>query len=118
MKSTYNIVIIATPLTNDQEFPIAFEGFPKTDFHGAGKYHRTVATFVEADLKPHYFGLEEDLDMILSCEPNKTIISSVGRLNSVNGIMKHSRVWKIFSNAPLNSQILNEMFSKVGFKCL
>ncbi|XP_078050178.1 prenylcysteine oxidase 1 isoform X3 [Augochlora pura] len=113
MKSTYDIVIIATPLTSDQQYPIIFEGFPNSDFYGAEKYHKTVATFVKADLKPHYFGSTEEIDIILSCNPNKTIVSSIGRLNSVEGILKNSRVWKIFSNAPLKSGVLNEMFSNI-----
>ncbi|XP_012348516.1 prenylcysteine oxidase [Apis florea] len=113
MKAIYDIVILAIPLTHDQEFPITFEGFPKNDFYSFEKYHETVATFVKADLKPHYFGLQEELDNILSCDPNKTIINSVGRLNSVDGIIKNSKIWKIFSNKPLKSKIINEMFSNV-----
>ncbi|XP_034183271.2 prenylcysteine oxidase 1 isoform X1 [Osmia lignaria lignaria] len=113
MKSVYDIIIIATPLIHDQEFPITFEGFPKNDFYSTGKYHETIATFIKADLKPYYFGLEEEIDNILSCNPNKTIISALGRLNSVEGTMKNSRVWKIFSNKPLKSEIMNEMFSNI-----
>nr|XP_003700702.1 PREDICTED: prenylcysteine oxidase-like isoform X1 [Megachile rotundata] len=113
MKSTYDIVIIATPLTHDQKFPITFEGFPNNDFYSTGQYHETIATFVKANLKPYYFGLQEELDAILSCDPNKTIISSVGRLNSVEGTLKNSKIWKIFSNQPLKTQIINEMFSNV-----
>ncbi|KZC10292.1 Prenylcysteine oxidase-like [Dufourea novaeangliae] len=113
MKSAYDIVIVATSLTSDQQLPIIFEGFPNNDFHGAEKYHKTVATFIEADLKPYYFGSVEEIDGILSCDPNKTIISSVGRLNSVEGTIKNSRIWKIFSNAPLKTGILNEMFSNI-----
>ncbi|XP_076278349.1 prenylcysteine oxidase 1 [Lasioglossum baleicum] len=113
MKSIYDIVIVATPLTSDQQYPITFEGFPNNNFHGAEKYHRTIATFVKADLKPYYFGSAEEIDTILSCEPNKTIVNSVGRLNSVEGPIKDSKVWKIFSNAPLKSGVLNEMFSNI-----
>ncbi|XP_053984035.1 prenylcysteine oxidase 1-like isoform X2 [Hylaeus anthracinus] len=114
MKSTYDIVIVATPLIRDQEFPIIFEGFPNNDLHSIGKYHKTRVTFVQADLKPNYFGLIEGIDAILSCEPNKTIVSSVGKLSSVDGLMKHSRVWKIFSNTPLKEGIINEMFSNIN----
>ncbi|XP_003484501.1 prenylcysteine oxidase isoform X1 [Bombus impatiens] len=113
MKATYDIVILAIPLIHNQEFPITFEGFPNNDFFSPAKYHETIATFVKADLKPHYFGLEAELDNILSCDPNRTIISSLGRLNSVEGSMKNSNVWKIFSNKPLKSNIINEMFSNV-----
>lgn len=114
MKSTYDIVIIATPLTHDQKFSIKFEGFPRNDFYTAGEYHKTIATFVKADLKPQYFGLEDEIDIILSCNPNKTIISSLGRLNSVEGPTKDDRrIWKIFTNDPLKREILDEMFSNI-----
>ncbi|KAK9297144.1 hypothetical protein QLX08_009024 [Tetragonisca angustula] len=116
MKEAYDIVILAIPLFNNQEFPIIFEGFPNNDFYNSAEYHETIATFVKADLKSHYFGLEEELDNILSCDPNKTIINSLGRLNSVEGSMKSSNIWKIFSNKPLKSNIINEMFSNVQEK--
>ncbi|XP_017792422.1 PREDICTED: prenylcysteine oxidase 1-like [Habropoda laboriosa] len=112
MKSTYNIVIVAVPLTSDQEFLITFEGFPNNDFYNMEKYHETVATFVQADLKPHYFGLEEELSSILSCNPNKTIVNSVGRLDSVEDVIE-DKVWKIFSNKPLKPTIIKDMFSNV-----
>lgn len=113
MKAMYDIVILATPLTHDQQYPITFEGFPENDFYKSEKYHKTIATFLEADLNPHYFGLQEELDAILSCDPNKTIVSSLGRLNSVEGSMKSSKVWKLFSNEPLKSAIINDMFTNV-----
>lgn len=113
MKTTYDIVILAIPLTHDQEFPIIFQGFPENDLYNLGKYHKTIATFVKADLKPHYFGLTEELDGILSCDPNKTIVNSLGRLNSVEDTLTNSNVWKIFSNEPLKPEIINEMFSNV-----
>ncbi|CAL7951839.1 unnamed protein product [Xylocopa violacea] len=112
MKAVYDIVILAIPLTHDQEFPIIFEGFPRNDFYNQGKYHETVATFVKANLKPYHFGLEEESN-ILSCDPNKTVISSLGRINSIEGTIGNSKIWKIFSNKHLNSAILNEMFSNI-----
>ncbi|XP_076162493.1 prenylcysteine oxidase 1-like [Ptiloglossa arizonensis] len=113
--SMYDIVIVATPLTYDHKFPIVFDGFlDNLNFYSPEKFHKTMVTFVKADLKPHYFGLLEEIDNILSCEPNKTLINSIGRLNTVEGIMKHSRIWKIFSNIPLKSEIINEMFSNIN----
>ncbi|XP_076754653.1 prenylcysteine oxidase 1 [Xylocopa sonorina] len=113
MKAVYDIVILAIPLTRDQEFPIIFEGFPNNDFYSQGKYHETIATFVKGNLKPLHFGLEDESDNVLSCDPNKTVISSLGRLNSVEGIMENSKIWKIFSNKRLNSTILSEIFSNI-----
>lgn len=113
MTAKYDIVIIAAPLTSDQEFPIEFSNFPE-DLEFPGGYQTTHVTFVEADIKPKYFSLQENLDTILSCNPTKTIISSVGRVVSVNGPDKDgSPVWKLFSRKPLETKLIHEMFSNV-----
>ncbi|KYM93830.1 Prenylcysteine oxidase [Cyphomyrmex costatus] len=113
MTSNYDIVIIAAPLTSDQEFQIEFAEFPD-NLVFPGKYQTTYATFIKADLKPKYFGLQEPLDGILSCNPNKTTISSVGKVGPVDGsIRKDPQVWKVFSRKPLESSLIHDMFSKV-----
>ncbi|KYN10721.1 PREDICTED: prenylcysteine oxidase-like [Trachymyrmex cornetzi] len=113
MTSNYDIVIIAAPLTSDQEFQIEFIGFPG-NLMFPGKYQTTYATFIKANLKPKYFGLQEPLDGILSCNPNKTTISSVGKVNSVDGsIRKDPQVWKVFSRKPLETSLVHDMFSKI-----
>lgn len=113
-KAAYDIVVLATPLTHDQKFSVKFEGFPSDDFVFNGSYHSTVATFVKADMNPKYFNLDEDIDAVLSCNPNKTIVSSIGRLHCVEGASKADRrIWKIFSNAPLSREIINKMFLNV-----
>lgn len=114
LKAAYNIVILATPLTQDQKHHIAFEGFPIDNNTFSGTYHTTIATFVKADINPKYFNLAENLDDILSCNPNKTIINSIGRLSCVQGPSEADRrTWKLFSNAPLKHEIINEIFTNV-----
>ncbi|XP_012271016.1 prenylcysteine oxidase [Orussus abietinus] len=114
MSNFYDIVIIATPLTYDQKYPISFEGFPE-QFKFKGDYQVTMATFVEGNTNPQHFGLEESLDGILSCNPNKTIINSISRLFPVQGSAENiSRVWKIFSKEVLKSHLLNDMFLQVN----
>ncbi|XP_012257805.2 prenylcysteine oxidase 1-like [Athalia rosae] len=115
MKNTYDVVIIATPLTEDQKNHISFEGFPKNAaLKFSGKYQTTVATFVEGDINPSYFGLEESLDAILSCNPNETKIHSVGKLFPVDGPTENnSRTWKIFSKERLLPSDISAMFSHV-----
>ncbi|XP_014479687.1 PREDICTED: prenylcysteine oxidase-like [Dinoponera quadriceps] len=109
----YDIVIIAAPLTSDQEFPIEFADFPK-DLEFPGSYQTTHATFVKADVKPKYFGLRQSLDFILSCNPNKTIISSLGKVDSVDGSDEvGSPIWKIFSRKPLETGLVHGIFSNV-----
>ncbi|XP_012233624.1 prenylcysteine oxidase-like [Linepithema humile] len=116
MTSNYDIVIIATPLTHDQAFPIEFVGFPD-DFIFQGNYQTTYATFVKGNLNPKYFGLKETIDAIFSCNPNKTIISSIGQQGLVNGLVKkNSPVWKIFSRKSIDTNLIDKMFSKVTEK--
>ncbi|KAG5347544.1 PCYXL protein, partial [Acromyrmex charruanus] len=113
MTSNYDIVIIAAPLTNDQEFQIEFIGFPG-NLVIPGKYQTTYATFIKANLKPKYFNLQEPLDGILSCNPNKTTISSVGKVNPVDdSIRKDPQVWKVFSRKSLETSLVHDMFSEV-----
>ncbi|XP_011154747.2 prenylcysteine oxidase 1 isoform X1 [Harpegnathos saltator] len=111
MTAKYDIVIIAAPLTSDQEFPIEFINFPKK-LEFPGHYQTTYATFLKADIKPKYFGLHESLDDIFSCDPNKTIISSIGKVGFANG----SSIWKIFSRESLEPDLIQKMFSNVDEK--
>lgn len=117
MTSNYDIVIIAAPLTSDQELQIEFVGFPNLTF--SGNYQTTYATFVKANLNPKYFGLQEALNSILCCNPNKTKISSVGEVNPVDGskemlmAKKNPSVWKIFSRKPMETSFIHDMFSNV-----
>lgn len=113
MTSTYDIVIIATPLTHDQEFAIKFVDFPD-NLVFPGNYQTTYATFINGDLNRKYFGLQETVDIILSCNPNKTKISSIGKVISVDGSTDiSSQIWKIFSREPLATNLIKEMFSHV-----
>lgn len=112
MTSNYDIVIIAVPLTHDQEFPIEFVGFPD-NLVFPGVYQTTYVTFIHGDLKLKYFNLEETLEAILSCNPNKTKISSIGKVNSVYGsIKRNSQIWKIFSRKSI-STLIHDMFYNV-----
>lgn len=115
MKNIYDIVVLAAPLTKDQNQSIEFLGFPNDDnLRFPGTYQTTVATFIQGDLNISYFGLEESIVDILSCDPNKTVINSVGKLFPVGGPTESdSRVWKVFSKKSLTSKQINSMFSKV-----
>ncbi|XP_012527010.1 prenylcysteine oxidase [Monomorium pharaonis] len=113
MTSNYDIVIIAAPLTSDQEFQIKFVGFPH-DLVFPGKYQTTYATFVKANLNLKYFGLQDPMNSILSCNPNKTKISSIGKQESVDGsVTKDPPIWKVFSRESLESTFIHDIFSHV-----
>lgn len=108
----YDIVIIAKPLTDDLNMPIEFHNFDSTkNFKFPGQYQITYATFVKGTLRPSYFGCEDSFDAIFSCDPNKTSVSSISRLSTVEGIV--SDVWKIFSKISLEREVINKIFSQV-----
>ncbi|XP_044007427.1 prenylcysteine oxidase-like isoform X2 [Aphidius gifuensis] len=110
----YDIVIIGKPLTDDHDMPIKFRNFDSTkNFKFPGKYQITYATFVKGTLRPSYFGDEDFFDAIFSCDPNKTTISSISRLETVKGTV--SDVWKIFSKTSLERQVINKIFSEVVY---
>lgn len=108
----YDVVIIATPLTSDQQMPIEFVNFSnRENFIFSGNYQTTWATFIDGQLNATYFGLDESIQGILSCNPEKTLINSVGKLSSIQG--QDSNVWKIFSRNPLSLNTIKSMFFKV-----
>ncbi|XP_014225239.1 prenylcysteine oxidase-like isoform X1 [Trichogramma pretiosum] len=111
--SEYDIVIIAAPMTNDHFSSVIFEGFDD-DLTFSGTYQTTIATFVSGEVDFSYFDLDEDIQGIMSCEPEKTIISSIGKLSSVEGTKNpKTNIWKIFSRKKLNQTLLNKMFKNI-----
>ena len=115
----YDIVIIATPLTKDQENQITFENFEKQkNFEFSGEYHTTIATFVRGELNKTYFDLKDDLLGILSCDPDRTIINSIGRVPPVSGDEENTNTWKIFSRKLLGETYLNNIFLHVNILLL
>ena len=54
----YDLVILATPMTTDTQ-NMSIEGLDE-EVNFPGKYHHTVATLVDGDLNPEYFGLTDD----------------------------------------------------------
>ena len=115
VSNIYDIIIIATPLTDDQENPIEFENFPpEVLLHFPGKYQTTIATFAQGNLNPFHFGLKDEIDAIYSCNPNITKISSIGKLNSVSEPnMGTFKTWKIFSREPMTPVFVNKILSHV-----
>jgi prenylcysteine oxidase/farnesylcysteine lyase len=111
--SLYDIVIIATPLTEDTQANIKFTHFPKS-LTFPGVYHRTVCTIVHGKLNVTYFGFENEkdaVDEILTVKQD-LLFSSIGRINPVDykpneGVFN---VWKVFSQKPLTKEQLNILF--------
>ncbi|XP_021925663.1 prenylcysteine oxidase-like isoform X2 [Zootermopsis nevadensis] len=111
--SLYDIVIIATPLTEDTQANIKFTNFPKI-LKFPGIYHRTVCTIVHGKLNVTYFGFENEKDAVeeILTVKQDLLFSSIGRLNPVDykpneGVFD---VWKVFSQKPLTEEQLNNLF--------
>lgn len=115
MKDIYDIVVLATPLTEDQKNHIQFTGFPENaNLTFPGNFQTTVVTFVKGDLNLSHFGLEKSLDTILSCNPNKSIVNFVNKVFPVDGTTENApTVWRIFSKKDLTSNQINSMFLRV-----
>lgn len=111
----YDIVIIAAPMTSDQDHTIVFDGFENPDLKFVDDYQTTFATFIQGNLNNAYFGLKSEMSTILSCDPVKTKISSIGKLSSIEGINNNSaKAWKVFSRQKLDDSIIAKMFSHVS----
>ncbi|XP_023708450.1 prenylcysteine oxidase 1 isoform X2 [Cryptotermes secundus] len=111
--SLYDMIIIATPLTENTQASIRFLNFPKS-FTFPGVYHKTVSTIVHGKLNVTYFGFEnekEAVDEILTVKQD-LVFNSVGRLNPVDYTPNEGvfDVWKVFSQRPLTKVELNDLF--------
>ncbi|XP_058803534.1 prenylcysteine oxidase 1-like [Phymastichus coffea] len=110
----YDIVIIAAPMTSDQESPITFNNFQNSNLKFTGDYQVTYATFIKGNANFSYFGLDEEIRGILSCNPKQTIISSISRLSSVDNKQNNQmNIWKIFSREKINKSLINKLFRNV-----
>ncbi|PSN33871.1 Prenylcysteine oxidase, partial [Blattella germanica] len=108
--SVYDIIILATPLTKDFHSNIKFENFPR-EFTFPGKYHRTVCTIIKGKLNLPYFGIENEIDEILTVKLGLEF-NSVGRISPVDYKQGESafNVWKVFSQEPLTTVQIHRLF--------
>ncbi|KAJ4439648.1 hypothetical protein ANN_07776, partial [Periplaneta americana] len=113
--SVYDIVIVATPLTEDTHADIYFKNFPSS-LKFPGKYHRTVCTIVHGKLNFTYFGFENEKDTVDSILTVKLdlIFSAIGRLSPVDYQIDEGQfdIWKIFSQVPLTEEQIHTLFLK------
>uniref|UniRef100_A0A9J8BJK6 Prenylcysteine oxidase 1 n=1 Tax=Cyprinus carpio carpio TaxID=630221 RepID=A0A9J8BJK6_CYPCA len=120
--STYDIVVVATPLHQGMS-DINFSGFsPPIPTHFSGRYHQTVATLVHGLLNVSYLGTTEKpenffVSAVLTLDKKASEIHSLSSLNPVKIPKGYSRspasqrkVWKIFSSQPLSQKNLQQIF--------
>lgn len=105
-------------MTRDQESTITFNNFKSSNLNFLGDYQVTYATFVKGSANYSYFGLDEHIRGILSCDPKETFISSLSRLSSVdNNPDSQANIWKVFSREKLSHSMIDQLFLHVSLKC-
>ncbi|XP_050523354.1 prenylcysteine oxidase 1-like [Daktulosphaira vitifoliae] len=110
---TYDYVVFAAPLAENQKIPIVFNDMIEP--FKVGKYHRTISTFVVGELRKEKFSpfsYENDGKLIIAIK--KEFFNSIGNIETVNNTSSNSNYWKIFSKEPLSSYQLNELFTSVS----
>lgn len=129
----YDVVIVATPLYDQA---IKFNDFTNTVYTEDiinTTYHRTVAEFIDGEINPAFFGLEDNdrnfpLIILMSefaegaspfpfCSVRVNVPSeepeSANRKYSKPLTEDPSRVWKIFTPRPLTNEEKKQMFKKI-----
>ncbi len=113
----YDIVIVTAPL-HDPINSISFDGFENPIPSYYKTYHRTVATFVQGTLNYTKFGYASwrDLPGAIITANSSLYFNSIGQHRPVD--FQASRwedkqlaiVWKVFSQAPLTSAQMDDLF--------
>ena len=125
----YDAVIVATPL---YEKLIQFKDFPTptyTEDVTNTTYHRTVAEFIDGEINPAFFGLEDNdrtfplvnLTSDFGAIPFCAVAINVPCQEPESASWKYikplpvepSRVWKIFSPRPLTREEKQQMFKTI-----
>ena len=110
---TYDIVVLATPMTEDTQ-TMKLEGLEKPPSF-TGKYHQTVATLVHGNLNPKYFGLTQetmtDTIFFVDSTLNVNSVSLLSPTNFQEG-QPLPQVWKVFSQRPLTEKDLQDIFTE------
>ncbi|XP_010180024.1 PREDICTED: prenylcysteine oxidase 1, partial [Mesitornis unicolor] len=117
---TYDIVLIATPLSRKMA-NITFRNFDPPVPELPNPYHQTVTTFVHGRLNASFFGYRDPssfhLGDVYTTENPKLFFNSLAAVSPVDKASGEgkapvqSAVWKIFSNEVLTKEQLNLLFS-------
>ncbi|KAB5549065.1 hypothetical protein PHYPO_G00062960 [Pangasianodon hypophthalmus] len=117
----YDIVIIATPLQQNVDSRISFQGFEPQLADITGSYHTMVASIVHGYLNCTYFGFSDPklfpFTSVLTTETADLFFNSVSSICPVNistGFRRkqphEARVYKVFSPKPLEKDELKTLF--------
>ncbi|TRY95231.1 hypothetical protein DNTS_004732 [Danionella cerebrum] len=117
----YDIVVIATPLQQNVNSGISFQGFEPQIPEIAGTYHQTVASIIHGYLNCSYFGFPDPklfpFSSILTTDTPGLFFNSAASICPVNissGFRRkqpqEAGVYKVFSPKPLNKTELKTLF--------
>lgn len=115
--ATYDYVVYAAPLAENQKVPITFTNISPS--LNAGKYHQTVSTLVVGELNRKKFSpLSDDGSMILVISDYEDeVFNSISNVLGVNGddvLTDSSKVWKVFSQKSLTEEQLYQLFDSTS----
>uniref|UniRef100_A0A2S2QCA5 Prenylcysteine oxidase n=1 Tax=Sipha flava TaxID=143950 RepID=A0A2S2QCA5_9HEMI len=108
--ATYDYVVFAAPLSQNQKIPINFTNLP-VKLNIVGRYHQTVSTLVAGELKRERFSpLSDNSASFTVISTNESdFYNSISNVEGVDETGK-SNVWKIFSQQPLSNNQIDELF--------
>lgn len=108
---TYDYVIIATPLSQNQRIPLKFNHFPEP-ITPIGDYHQTVSTLILGQLNKKKFPEFANGDPSIIINTNDDdFFNSIGNLQGINGT-ENREAWKVFSKKPLTDNEIDQLFQR------
>lgn len=109
--TSYDYVVVATPLSHNQRIPLQFNNFLKP-ITSIGEYHQTVSTLILGKLKKNKFPeLANDEHPVIIINTNDNdFFNSIGNLQGTNGTANGNNAWKVFSKRPLTNNEIDQLF--------
>ncbi|KAA0720417.1 Prenylcysteine oxidase-like [Triplophysa tibetana] len=117
----YDIIVVATPLQQNVDTGISFQGFEPDLPEMPGSYHQTVASIIHGYLNCSYFGYPDPklfpFSSILTTDASELFFNSATSICPVNITSGFRRkqpqeagVYKVFSPKPLEKNELKTLF--------
>lgn len=112
--ASYDYVVYAAPLAENQKVPIVFSNMP-FPLKKVGEYHRTVSTLVVGKMRktkffPHFDGSTPVL--VIAINDNE-FFNSISNIEGVNETASLN-VWKVFSQQPLTNYQIDQLFESTS----
>lgn len=111
--ATYDYVVFAAPLAENQKVPITFTNTSLL-VNNIGKYHRTVSTLVIGDINKKKFSplSDETSQFVVISNNDNEYFNSVSNVGAVNETYISLNVWKVFSQKPLTEDQIDQLFDQ------